>query len=160
MSCSIDSSCETQVLVDPRRTSQLGGCFVRLFAQRGARYSSAARRTPLEYSSSLRAAGCCQKLYASLSSRARRTTCDFAATGANRMSKANALFRSGARLGAPQRLSPAVLLRSPSVECIDTCNSLAEDERMDVVRPLVRVDTLEVRHVTHRTVFGENSHGA
>src|SRR5207249_1559395 len=47
-----------------------------------------------------------------------------------------------------------------SVEGIQSRYFLPQYERMDVVRPLVRVHRLEVREVTHRLIFRENPVGA
>src|SRR6266576_268940 len=38
----------------------------------------------------------------------------------------------------------------------DAGDRLAKDERVNVVRTLIRVDALEIGHVAHRTVLGEN----
>jgi hypothetical protein len=50
-----------------------------------------------------------------------------------------------ARMFTPARL----------LERRQSCHSLTDDERVNVVRALVRVHTLEIFHVTHRTVLGE-----
>src|SRR5688500_18004470 len=42
-------------------------------------------------------------------------------------------------------------------ERIESGDGLPEDERVHVVRPLVSVHALEVRHVAHRAVLGENA---
>src|SRR5687768_13717966 len=47
--------------------------------------------------------------------------------------------------------------RKDLFESGQSSNSLSDDQSMDVMRALVRVDTLEVRHMTHGGIFGENA---
>src|SRR5688572_22440245 len=47
--------------------------------------------------------------------------------------------------------------RKDLFESGQSSNSLSDDQSMDVMRAHVRVDTLEVRHMTHGGIFGENA---
>src|SRR6266550_4912979 len=49
------------------------------------------------------------------------------------------------------------LTAEPSFEGVDPRNSLPKNERVDVVRTFVGVHTLQIRHVAHRRVLGQNA---
>ena len=39
----------------------------------------------------------------------------------------------------------------------DPRDVLSEDERVDIVRPLVRIHAFQIRHMPHRVILGENA---
>src|SRR5204863_9897563 len=47
-----------------------------------------------------------------------------------------------------------------SLDRADARHRLPDDQSMDVVSALVRINTLEIRHVPHRRVLGQNPIGA
>src|SRR5439155_27299696 len=54
--------------------------------------------------------------------------------------------------------NPQSAIRNPqSVESTDPRNLLPQDERVDIVRPLVRIDRLEVGEVAHRLVLRQDA---
>src|SRR2546430_5714820 len=71
----------------------------------------------------------------------------------------------GLRIGdcgfAGRTSNPQSAIANPqSVERIQPRNLLPQDECVDVVRPFVRIDRLEVREVAHGLILGEDAVGA
>src|SRR5438093_5704234 len=69
----------------------------------------------------------------------------------------------GSTEGQGRASTPALQLRTPhsalriSIERTQPRDFLAQDERMDVVRPLVRIDRLEVREVAHGLILRQDA---
>ena len=160
MSWPSDTSVERQLPTRVESDAHPGRPPPNRFPHQGARSVSSDATTPLVYCSSERRPGRIQKLYASLSRRRRGSQAvDWAAAGAASAASADSaasVVRTAAPTSTP--LPPRrSLSKRYSGEGAESGNRLTENQTVDIVGTLIRIHTLEVGHVTHRGVLGDNA---